>query len=268
MLLPSFRGLRTALHPLLAQLSSKFSSKPASSRKRKSALTAASLDNDAVVQQQREQDREWRNNTILRSKRLKRLEELNTQTNNDEESGVKILRIADGTVDDTNINSTRQLLTAGDSNENGHNTRSSTQTPPTLHSAIKCYICKTPYRQLHAFYDQLCPACATLNYAKRHQTADLHGIVALVTGARVKVCMHKHQHACIYTHAQSRIHSLTHLQTRTRTHSHAHIRTHIVYLCCCYHIDRLSLHTKTATLWCTCDCNDAFPTRCSRAAVT
>jgi hypothetical protein len=43
------------------------------------------------------------------------------------------------------------------------------------------------YRQLHFFYDQLCPACAALNYTKRLQEADLHGRIAFVTGGRVKI---------------------------------------------------------------------------------
>ena len=51
----------------------------------------------------------------------------------------------------------------------------------------KCYVCKAEYRRVHAFYDALCPACADLNYAKRFQTAELGGKVALVTGARVKI---------------------------------------------------------------------------------
>ncbi len=50
-----------------------------------------------------------------------------------------------------------------------------------------CYVCKAEYRRLHAFYDALCPECAALNYEKRFQSADLHGRVALVTGARVKI---------------------------------------------------------------------------------
>jgi len=33
----------------------------------------------------------------------------------------------------------------------------------------------------------MCPPCAAFNWAKRHQTADLQGRVALVTGARVKI---------------------------------------------------------------------------------
>ncbi len=50
-----------------------------------------------------------------------------------------------------------------------------------------CYICKRDYAQLHHFYDQLCPACAEVNFAKRTETADLRGRVALLTGGRVKI---------------------------------------------------------------------------------
>ncbi|HEX8910201.1 MAG TPA: SDR family oxidoreductase, partial [Anaeromyxobacteraceae bacterium] len=59
--------------------------------------------------------------------------------------------------------------------------------PPELHAPRKCYVCKAPYRALHPFYDQLCPACGDDNYARRSATADLRGRVALVTGARVKI---------------------------------------------------------------------------------
>jgi NAD(P)-dependent dehydrogenase (short-subunit alcohol dehydrogenase family) len=50
-----------------------------------------------------------------------------------------------------------------------------------------CYICKQDYSQIHFFYDQLCPACAELNYRKRTESADLRGRVALLTGGRVKI---------------------------------------------------------------------------------
>jgi NAD(P)-dependent dehydrogenase (short-subunit alcohol dehydrogenase family) len=53
-----------------------------------------------------------------------------------------------------------------------------------------CYVCKQPYARLHSFYDCLCPACGDLNLAKRGQTADLTGRVALVTGGRVKIGYH------------------------------------------------------------------------------
>jgi NAD(P)-dependent dehydrogenase (short-subunit alcohol dehydrogenase family) len=58
---------------------------------------------------------------------------------------------------------------------------------PELAEDRKCYVCKRPYRRLHPFYDQLCPACGEENHARRTATVDLRGRVALVTGARVKI---------------------------------------------------------------------------------
>jgi NAD(P)-dependent dehydrogenase (short-subunit alcohol dehydrogenase family) len=51
----------------------------------------------------------------------------------------------------------------------------------------KCYVCQTPYSSVHFFYDQMCLECGDFNHAKRSQTADLSGRVALITGARVKI---------------------------------------------------------------------------------
>jgi NAD(P)-dependent dehydrogenase (short-subunit alcohol dehydrogenase family) len=50
-----------------------------------------------------------------------------------------------------------------------------------------CYICKQDYSKIHHFYDQLCPACADLNFFKRTESANLRGRVALLTGGRVKI---------------------------------------------------------------------------------
>ncbi|MEO8748156.1 MAG: SDR family oxidoreductase, partial [Rhodanobacter sp.] len=50
-----------------------------------------------------------------------------------------------------------------------------------------CYVCKVKYSAIHPFYDQLCPACAAFNFAKRTESADLQGRVALLTGGRVKI---------------------------------------------------------------------------------
>ena len=50
-----------------------------------------------------------------------------------------------------------------------------------------CYVCKQHYHEVHHFYDQLCPACAGFNFAKRTELADLTGRVALLTGGRVKI---------------------------------------------------------------------------------
>ncbi|MES3032384.1 MAG: SDR family oxidoreductase [Gemmatimonadota bacterium] len=52
---------------------------------------------------------------------------------------------------------------------------------------LNCYVCKQDYTELHHFYDQLCPSCARFNFAKRTETADLRGRVALLTGGRVKI---------------------------------------------------------------------------------
>ena len=58
---------------------------------------------------------------------------------------------------------------------------------PRLAAARTCYICKQPYTEVHRFYDSMCQPCGDFNYARRSQTADLTGRVALVTGARVKI---------------------------------------------------------------------------------
>eukprot|EP00047_Mylnosiga_fluctuans_P003828 m.231173 g.231173 ORF g.231173 m.231173 type:complete len:655 (-) comp12175_c0_seq1:118-2082(-) len=66
----------------------------------------------------------------------------------------------------------------------------SMESPGTLERPLGCYICKTKFTVLHFFYDQMCPPCAKLNFAKRMQTADLTGRYAIVTGGRVKIGYH------------------------------------------------------------------------------
>ena len=58
---------------------------------------------------------------------------------------------------------------------------------PRTNDEQHCYVCKQKYVEIHHFYDQLCPPCAALNFAKRTETADLRGRVALLTGGRVKI---------------------------------------------------------------------------------
>ncbi|PRP96397.1 SDR family NAD(P)-dependent oxidoreductase [Enhygromyxa salina] len=58
---------------------------------------------------------------------------------------------------------------------------------PELESARNCYVCKSKFTRVHHFYDKLCCDCAELNLERRHQTADLTGRTALITGARVKI---------------------------------------------------------------------------------
>lgn len=59
-----------------------------------------------------------------------------------------------------------------------------------LNSSRNCYVCKTKYTKLHHFYDSMCTSCGDLNYFKRHQTTDLTGQVALITGSRLKIGYH------------------------------------------------------------------------------
>ena len=59
-----------------------------------------------------------------------------------------------------------------------------------LKSPRNCYVCKAVFNKLHHFYDTMCKECGDFNYAKRYQTADLTGQVALVTGSRLKIGYH------------------------------------------------------------------------------
>jgi NAD(P)-dependent dehydrogenase (short-subunit alcohol dehydrogenase family) len=58
---------------------------------------------------------------------------------------------------------------------------------PQLKRSRACYVCKRPFVSVHRYYDSMCGDCGDFNYAKRAQTADLTGRIALITGARVKI---------------------------------------------------------------------------------
>ena len=60
----------------------------------------------------------------------------------------------------------------------------------TLLRSRACYICKTHYTQVDAFYHQLCPDCAQFSHARRDARADLAGRRALLTGGRAKIGMY------------------------------------------------------------------------------
>lgn len=59
-----------------------------------------------------------------------------------------------------------------------------------LHRERGCYICKVRYREVHAFYHQLCPDCAAENWKRRDARTDLAGKRALLTGGRAKIGMY------------------------------------------------------------------------------
>ncbi|WP_144694692.1 SDR family NAD(P)-dependent oxidoreductase [Dermacoccus nishinomiyaensis] len=53
-----------------------------------------------------------------------------------------------------------------------------------------CYICHAKYTTVDAFYHWLCPNCAAMSHAKRHQRVDLRAKRALLTGGRAKIGMY------------------------------------------------------------------------------
>lgn len=59
-----------------------------------------------------------------------------------------------------------------------------------LETPRKCYVCKTEFTKMHHFYDSMCPDCGDFNYAKRFQTADVNGQIAVITGSRLKIGYH------------------------------------------------------------------------------
>lgn len=124
---------------------------------------------------EREQQKKFLANTELRKGRMERLS-LKQQEAEDEEVAKlqQMMMIPDGHVD---TSCEPKLISNGEEESE----------PIQLPRLRSCYVCKLKFRQLHHFYDRLCPACATLNWEKRHQTADLNNKVAVVTGSRVKI---------------------------------------------------------------------------------
>ena len=126
--------------------------------------------------------------TQLRRGRVDRLNQLQLDAKEEELRKMKTM-IPDGPVNappatvlllsSSSKNNNNQLEEQGNDNQCQQKTRL-----PKLRS---CYVCKVRYRELHHFYDQLCPQCAALNWEKRHQDANLIGRIAIVTGSRVKI---------------------------------------------------------------------------------
>jgi NAD(P)-dependent dehydrogenase (short-subunit alcohol dehydrogenase family) len=59
-----------------------------------------------------------------------------------------------------------------------------------LETPRQCYVCKTDFTKMHHFYDTMCTECGDFNYAKRFQTANVKGRVAVITGSRLKIGYH------------------------------------------------------------------------------
>lgn len=140
---------------------------------------------------ERDQQKKYIADTALRRGRIARLKEKQAESQDEEQAKHKklvMMMIPDGHVETTtarttdNQEGTQRLLANEPEDENG-----TPAIPIQLPKLRSCYVCKARFRELHHFYDQLCPPCAALNWEKRHQTADLSGKVAVVTGSRVKI---------------------------------------------------------------------------------
>ena len=181
---PPFKELRGALHPIVEEQMKKYGVKGNDLKRKRKEKDVSE------IKSLKEQDKEWINRAALRAKRLAQLEALNeasgpalidnggqplllTHMGEVEEAvqQIKMHRVADGAVELAEEEE-------GQAKEGEHR---------RLNIPVNCYTCKRPFRDLHFFYDQLCPSCAALNYQKRNEIADLSGRVALVTGARVKI---------------------------------------------------------------------------------
>ena len=112
--------------------------------------------------------------TALRKGRVERLQQLKDDAKEEEHARLMAHMVPDGHVD-----AHPQYLL-----QNGGATDEADIKLPKLRS---CYVCKVRYRDLHHFYDQLCPTCAPVNWQKRHSSVDMTGRVVVVTGARVKI---------------------------------------------------------------------------------
>ncbi|KAF1329241.1 hypothetical protein FI667_g6187, partial [Globisporangium splendens] len=172
---PKFRQFRLAVMPLVSDLRSKLhSSKPprATRKERRERKLAERTANRA-------RDKQLINSTTLRAGRRSKLM---TQT----AEAPLLPQVPDGAVSSSSplqVGNSKK----GDTPSHGEAAQAKAEAAPTLHYPRQCYVCKQKYKQLHHFYDRLCPPCAKLNFEKRLQTADLRDHVAIVTGARVKI---------------------------------------------------------------------------------
>lgn len=177
-----FKELRRAMHPIIEEQMKNYGVKGNDlkrKRKEKDVTELKSL---------REQDKEWVNRAALRAKRLAQLEELNKMAPSLTNGGQPLMLTHMGEVEEAVATIKMHRVADGAVElEDREETAAQEGEGRRLNIPINCYTCKRPFRDLHFFYDQLCPACAALNYQKRNEMADLNARVAIVTGARVKI---------------------------------------------------------------------------------
>jgi hypothetical protein len=200
-----FKPLRRALQPIVEDMAGGADAaagggKGERSRKRRFREPGDDLQTLSAEEQLKQRDLELINSRLMRAARLKKLEEMGREGKDEESAKEMVFRVPDGVALDDGPSTGPMALEGGptvlqlaNSTAGGSETDPkesavvATDKPAVLHFAIPCYTCKKSFRELHEFYDQLCPVCAKLNFLKRNQVADLRGRVCLVTGARVKI---------------------------------------------------------------------------------
>lgn len=132
--------------------------------------------------------------TQLRKGRMDKLKQLQDAAREEEEAkltnriqqmaaSATVMMIPDGHVDSSSAKVADETIKRIENGETTTEPAAGVQLPKLR----SCYVCKVRYRELHHFYDQLCPGCAAVNWNKRFQTCSLKGRIAVVTGARVKI---------------------------------------------------------------------------------
>lgn len=179
---PTCKRLRAALLPLLTDVRERlFHGRSTDDHERRQEKKRR-----VKVERARQKalDQQFINNTALRAERLARLATLT-------EANPLLAQVPDGASASHRLLADASAKSESSSAKNeetaGSATPETAEAGPELHHHRACYTCKLKFKQLHHFYDRLCPSCAKLNYEKRLQTADLRDHVAIVTGARVKI---------------------------------------------------------------------------------
>ena len=143
------------------------------------------LEGLSPLERYKQMDRDAMNHRVLRAERLARLEELQ-QGQDEQDEELSRLRLTGGDDPNASLNSAQgeslvpfQAKTpmpipdgpaaSGTSGEASAALLNAAG-PARLHLARSCYICKRPYRELHAFYAQLCSPCSELNWLKRTES--------------------------------------------------------------------------------------------------
>ena len=125
--------------------------------------------------------------TALRRGRIEKLNKFKEEAKDEEEQKLLAMMIPDGHVDSLPNQKQQQPKMLKENVDNVEDKMEEDEPNIKLPKLRSCYVCKVRYRDLHHFYDQLCPACASFNWEKRHQSADMSNRVAVVTGSRVKI---------------------------------------------------------------------------------